>query len=600
MPDNICTLKFRANRDCKVFVDSDEVLSLEANKIVKYDLPYGEYFIGFVANDGAEIEEEECRIDVPSRLWKVEFPEAEERFQPTTSNATQEQPMEALFDSEGDNESLEPLEEEPTEPSSRHSILGDDIPNDSMSAPTVQEERNEINESELLGSILNDDDFKPGFQNPMSPRHPKASIDELKQRAKNKDTEAMIELGHHYMTGEGVEKNEEEGAHQYIKANMAGSLEGKFLTGLCGFRKIGFQVKGMEVNGFNLIVEAAEKGWPDAVKFLVEVYENGEGHVQPNAAEAAKWGAKIEALNSVSQKESQPARPSADNVLNFDELQEAIDLIRSNSGEDKQRGFALLMKLAEKGNKDALAEVGKCYLDGKGVNKSENTGFKYLEEAYKAGSVEARYRLGLCALFGKGMGRDQRLAVCALMRAAEHGSAAAMNMVGFCYANGKGVEANQQKANEWYECAADLGDPTALTHVSLSEEEKAMIPMSFGDWMRKHAEKGHGIAVYCLAKAYMAGNDMPKDISAAIKLLEKGTEVDYPAAIRQLGIQYMKGEGVEKDEEWAFRLLLGAAEMDDELAVQEVSRCYSKGIGVKKSSWNSLKWTSKKYRWAKI
>ena len=73
MPDNICTIKFRANKDCSVLIDGEDVLTLTANKVGKHELPYGVYFIGFKATDGDEIEADDYTVDFPSKLWKVEF-----------------------------------------------------------------------------------------------------------------------------------------------------------------------------------------------------------------------------------------------------------------------------------------------------------------------------------------------------------------------------------------------------------------------------------------------------------------------------------------------------------------------------------------------
>lgn len=69
-----CTLKIRSNDGCSMMVDGEHYALIKADTITKVDIPYGCYFIGFAANNGTRIDDEEYTIDTPSRTISLTFP----------------------------------------------------------------------------------------------------------------------------------------------------------------------------------------------------------------------------------------------------------------------------------------------------------------------------------------------------------------------------------------------------------------------------------------------------------------------------------------------------------------------------------------------
>ena len=69
-----------------------------------------------------------------------------------------------------------------------------------------------------------------------------------------------------------------------------------------------------------------------------------------------------------------------------------------------------LMKLAEKGDVQAQAELADAYFNGKGVNRSYRDAVVWLEKVAESGDAKAQYQLGQCYFIGQGVAKSEEKA----------------------------------------------------------------------------------------------------------------------------------------------------------------------------------------------
>ena len=70
------------------------------------------------------------------------------------------------------------------------------------------------------------------------------------------------------------------------------------------------------------------------------------------------------------------------------------------------------------------------------------------------------------------------------------------------------------------------------------------------------AEQKNEYAAYALGRLFLSGEDIPKDIQAAVRWLTLSAEQNNPFAQYTLGKLYLTGEDVPKDTEAALRWLI--------------------------------------------
>ncbi len=118
-----------------------------------------------------------------------------------------------------------------------------------------------------------------------------------------------------------------------------------------------------------------------------------------------------------------------------------------------------LQREAQAGDAWAQAEVGVCYIRGKGVPEDSSRGAEWLKKAAKQGN---KLGLALTYLNGLGVPKDERRGVALLQKAAKQGSASAQILMGVMYYDGGGgLPKNVRRAEEWWQKAAGQGHEEA-------------------------------------------------------------------------------------------------------------------------------------------
>ena len=215
------------------------------------------------------------------------------------------------------------------------------------------------------------------------------------------------------------------------------------------------------------------------------------------------------------------------------------------------------------------------------------TAIKYLTLAADKGNSEAMLQLGHCCNGGWGVEKSPKKAVEWFRKAADKGNARAMSSLGQCYEAGEGVKQDKEEAARWYRKALALdrkaseeGDAEALLQIGLSyslgngvkqDKEEAV------KWFRKAAEKGSVDAMAQLAFCYEYGlNGLKKDPSETVKWYRKAAEKGDAFGMTQLALRYEYGDGVEEDKEEALKWYRKAAEKGDDFAKKQVEELTGK------------------------
>eukprot|EP00002_Diphylleia_rotans_P020399 TRINITY_DN3960_c0_g3_i3.p1 TRINITY_DN3960_c0_g3~~TRINITY_DN3960_c0_g3_i3.p1 ORF type:complete len:610 (+),score=118.42 TRINITY_DN3960_c0_g3_i3:901-2730(+) len=207
-------------------------------------------------------------------------------------------------------------------------------------------------------------------------------------------------------------------------------------------------------------------------------------------------------------------------------------------------GFQYHILAASHKHLNSILSVAKCYENGIGVAKSNESRIQYLEAAAKLGDGVSSQTLG--DLYSQNVDdlEAQKKALSWYTRAAELGMADAKNQLGFRFFFGKGCPVDHQRAVEYFRDA----------HLS-----------------------GCGAASFNLAYAYQTGRGVTKDIPMAIQLYEQCIDTPNGAlAMKNIGICYMTRDSPCYDSMVAERLFRQAIQLGESKSKYYLGRILSK------------------------
>jgi len=149
---------------------------------------------------------------------------------------------------------------------------------------------------------------------------------------------------------------------------------------------------------------------------------------------------------------------------------------------------------AEQGLAEAQCELGRCYQDGRGVEKDPVQAVAWYRKAAEEGlagahrsrwrrghrddeyRADAEYELGRCYQDGRGVEKDPVQAVAWYRKAADHHSVNANYELGVMYANGRGVRKNDAVAVRWYRKAEWYGHAKAKHNLKVMYADGRAVP----------------------------------------------------------------------------------------------------------------------------
>lgn len=177
---------------------------------------------------------------------------------------------------------------------------------------------------------------------------------------------------------------------------------------------------------------------------------------------------------------------------------------------------------------------------------------------------------------------------------AEKGNAAAMLTLGQFFEQGVGVARNYGKALEWYNKAAQAGQPGGYYNVGVCYEigmgtapDMTRAVQSFN----KAAELGLAQAMYKLSAVYISGSGVSQDMSKGVSWLAKAADAGLAQAANELGLVYLSGLlGQKKNEKKALEMFNKAADLGSLEAIKNVALVYKDGLGVKANPSKAYSW----------
>lgn len=201
-----------------------------------------------------------------------------------------------------------------------------------------------------------------------------------------------------------------------------------------------------------------------------------------------------------------------------------------------------------------------------------------------------QYDLGRCYLDGRGVEKNGREAEKWLRRAAEQGHAKAKALLNSARTAAPAVKTvTKQNLPEWCQRAED-GDPEAQYQVAVyfRKASGSGAKEDVRRYLAQAAEQGHPKA--CL----VLGKDLLKtDPVQAVQQLRNAADCGLAEASELLGMCYMQGNGVEQNPEEAERRFCKAAEQGNGEARLRMAMRYVKGDGVEQSRVKALSWVKR-------
>ncbi len=206
---------------------------------------------------------------------------------------------------------------------------------------------------------------------------------------------------------------------------------------------------------------------------------------------------------------------------------------------------------------------------------------------------EVKYLLGKMYDSGKGVFSDTSKAVEYWNKAAEQGNPQAQNSLGWCYFSGKGGEKNTTKAVEWFRKAIEQGHVEAQNNLGGCYEEGEGVEkdlLKAFEWFRKAAEQGNAGAQFNLGRYYHSGMGIPMNKEKAIYWFRKAAEQGNAMAQTWLGVFYFKGDGIPIDKEKGIDWIRKAAEQGEPDAQFYLGMFYDRGDGIIKDKSKAFEW----------
>ena len=213
--------------------------------------------------------------------------------------------------------------------------------------------------------------------------------------------------------------------------------------------------------------------------------------------------------------------------------------------------FRLTELLANEGQLDAKAELGRLYATGEGCKSDIDTAVKLMEEAALYGSREATAYLADIYLAGELVPRDVARALDYYKLAGERGDGECYEKLADIYCDGKHIKRDIAYAIELYDMAASMGVDSARHKADSYKDRRE-------DYYRRACNNIGEESFKCFAIAAAMG---------------------YVPAERGLGRCYELGVGTKVDRPRAFHWYRSAVTKGHLDASIDLGRCYAEGIG---------------------
>ena len=186
------------------------------------------------------------------------------------------------------------------------------------------------------------------------------------------------------------------------------------------------------------------------------------------------------------------------------------------------------MAADERGATYLRYRIGKMYMAGLGTQQDYSEAAKWLGIAAEDGHRYAQYSLGSLYYRGLGVGQDHEAALGLYHESARQGNAYADYELAKMYRDGVGTGVDTDKANHHF--AKAYREFVAMEVQGADDKLQYRIGQMLRDgvgveanaeeaeyYVERSGELGNSHAQYALGKLYLAGDDVPRDVQAAIR-----------------------------------------------------------------------------------
>jgi TPR repeat protein len=185
--------------------------------------------------------------------------------------------------------------------------------------------------------------------------------------------------------------------------------------------------------------------------------------------------------------------------------------------------------------------------------------FQRLQEAAAAGNIPAM--LNLAEFYGRGWGVKQNYTERFnwYQKAAEAGDPRGIYQAALCRELGLGTPVDPEAARAGFEKAAEAG--LAQAHLKLAEGLLATDPVKAAGLLEEALAGGLPLAANMLGRLYLQGaGELTADAGKARQALQKGAELVDPEALKNLAVMFRQGWGGPADPAEALKRYLAARE----------------------------------------
>lgn len=205
----------------------------------------------------------------------------------------------------------------------------------------------------------------------------------------------------------------------------------------------------------------------------------------------------------------------------------------------------------------AQFEVGKSYLNGRGIKQDYYKGLTYLRLANEQGFEDAGLKLKSVESYLQNEASLKTIYRRELIRAKENNTDSQYKVARICDF-GLGVKQDSKRAMTWYLKAAENGNPKAqseLANIYTKNNASGVLGPEAILWIEKAANNGHAEAQYKLAKLFQKGGELPKDIELAFEWMKASAVSGNAKAQHEAAKMYINGEGTVRNYEQAVKFL---------------------------------------------
>jgi TPR repeat protein len=218
-----------------------------------------------------------------------------------------------------------------------------------------------------------------------------------------------------------------------------------------------------------------------------------------------------------------------------------------------------------------------------------------LQAAAERGDAEALFQLGRIYWYGKQVPKDQKKAVEYYRQAAEKNHPDALAGLGSAYGLGQGVDQkDEQAAAGYFRRAAELGSAVGQMNLGTMLISGQSVEKNTEEGLRlatKAAEQGLLKAQVYLGELYLTGDaGVPRDYEKALLWFRKAVEQEDVRAMNAYGVMLRDGLGTERNPAAAASCFRRAADKGSLKGFLNVGSAYFYGNGVKLDKITGMSW----------